>query len=360
MIRRLIDKIPFVRHHFLTTMFILGFVLDNLTLNRVDQKFDNFMLAMYVVLAMFSIVMHYAGIAERLPGRINTWARNWAPALMQYAFGGLLSGMLIFYGRSSALFESWPYILVILIAIFGNETIKNREQRLVYNLSIFFIGLFSYVVLVVPVWIGKMGPGVFLGSGFFALFIMYWFFKLLTRVVPNFIGLKKRMIVFVVGLIYVTFNAFYFLNIIPPIPLSLKSLGIYHSVIRFDDGRYQLTYEAPPWWLPLRKANGAFHYAEGDNMFCYASVFAPTKLALNIYHSWEYYDEENNEWKQHARLTYPIKGGRDDGYRGYTVIESVREGTWRCTVETERGQALGRETFMVVSGEKEEMVTRID
>ena len=360
MVRRLIDRIPFVRHHFLTTMFVLGFVLDNLTLNRVDQAFDNFVLAAYVVIAMVVIILYYAGIAERLPGRVNTWARNWAPALMQYAFGGLLSGMLIFYGRSSALFESWPYILIILLAIFGNETIKNRDQRLVYNLAIFFLGLFSYVVLMIPVWTGKMGAGIFIGSGFVALIIMYWFFKLLVWAVPNFIELKKRTIVLTIGLIYVTFNVFYFTNIIPPIPLSLTSLGIYHSVVRFDDGRYQLTYETPPWWLPLRTADGTFHYKPGDNMFCYASVFAPTKIAITISHLWEYYDEARGEWTTHVRSAYDIKGGRDGGFRGYTVIESVRPGKWRCTVETERGQALGRETFTVVSGQKNDLVTRID
>ncbi len=360
MLRRFIDKIPFVRNHFLTTMFVLGFLLDNLTLNRVDQAFDNFVLAAYVVLAMTAIVLHYAGIAERLTRPLNNFARNWAPGLMQYAFGGLLSGMLIFYGRSSALFESWPYILMILLAILGNETIKNRDQRLVYNLAIFFIGMFSYVVLMVPVWTGKMGPGVFIGSGLLALVIMYWFFKLLVWTVPNFILLQKRTVVFTIGLIYVVFNVFYFANIIPPIPLSLVSLGIYHSVVKFDDGRYQLTYEEPPWWLPLRKANGTFHYSAGDNMFCYASVFAPTKLAIDIYHKWEYYDDGQGKWMEHARLPYPIKGGRDDGFRGYTVIESVRAGEWRCTVETERGQALGREVFEVVQGAKGELVTRID
>ncbi len=219
MVRRFIDTIPFVRKHFLTSMFILGFVVDNLTLNRVDQVFDNAVLAFYVVLAMTGILLLYAGIAERFSEKVSRFMRNWAPALIQYSFGGLLSGMLIFYGRSGAFFESWPFLLAILIAIFGNETVKNREQRLVYNLAIFFIGLFSYIVLMVPVWTGKMGALVFFLSGCFAVFIMYWFFRLLSRVVPHFIDLQRKVVVFVLGLIYVTFNVFYFTNVIPPIPL---------------------------------------------------------------------------------------------------------------------------------------------
>ena len=360
MLRKLIDRIPFVRHHFLTTMFLLGFIVDNLTLNQVDQAFDNLMLALYVFLAMLGILTLYAGVAERMGEWMSRFARTWSPALIQYAFGGLLSGMLIFYGRSSALFESWPYILLILIAIFGNETIKNRDQRFVYNLAIFFIGLFSYVVLMIPVWTGKMGAFVFFLSGSLALLIMYWFFKLLTWVVPNFILLQKRTLVFVIGLIYVTFNLFYFTNIIPPIPLSLKSLGIFHSVVHFENDTYELKYEKPAWYLPLRRSDGVFNYQEGDNIFCYASVFAPAKLETKIFHKWEYLDQASGEWIEHARLPYPIKGGRGDGFRGYTVIESVREGNWRCTVETARGQALGREAFTVVKGVKRELVTRID
>ncbi len=360
MLRKFIDRIPFVRKHFLTTMFLLGFILDNLTLNRVDQKFDNAVLLTYVILAMVSIITHYAGVAGRFSDRVNLWLRTWSPAVMQYAFGGLLSGMLIFYGRSSDLSVSWPYIVAILIAILGNETIKNREQRLVYNLSIFFIGLFSYVVLIVPVVLGKMGALVFVGSGFLAVFIMYWFFAFLTKVVPNFITLQKRNVVFVVGLIYVLFNVFYFTNIIPPIPLSLKDAGIFHSVTRVGDSEYRLSYEKPAWWEWYRDSDNNFHYAPGDNMYCFASVFAPTRLATDIYHRWEYYDEGKGEWIQHTRLSYGISGGRGDGYRGYTMISNHREGKWRCIVETERGQTLGREVFEVVPGPKSELVTRID
>jgi hypothetical protein len=212
----------------------------------------------------------------------------------------------------------------------------------------------------IPVWTGKMGAMVFFLSGCLALFIMYWFFKVLTWIVPNFINLQRKFIVFTIGLIYVTFNVFYFTNIIPPIPLSLKSLGIYHSVIHYENDTYALTYEKPAWWLPLKKSDGVFHYTQGDSIFCYASVFAPARLTTDIYHKWEYYNETQSTWVEHVRLPYPIKGGRGSGFRGYTFIESVREGQWRCTVETGRGQALGREAFTVVKGEKSELVTRID
>ncbi|MEL6805586.1 MAG: DUF2914 domain-containing protein, partial [Bacteroidota bacterium] len=336
------------------------FIMDNITLNRVDQLFDNFVLFSYVVISMAGILLLYAGIAEKLPERWVPFARKYSPLLIQFAFGGLLSGMLIFYGRSGAWAESWPFLAIILFVIYGNETLQNRSSRLVFNLGVFFVGLFSYIILVVPVATGYMGPWVFVGSGVLALIIMRLFLMVLYRIIPNFLELQIRAVVFTIGGIFVGFNFLYFANIIPPIPLSLKDVGIYHSVVRFENGDYQLKYEAGPWWQPFRDSNDVYRPVPGGNIFCFAQVFAPTRLNTDIYHQWEYYDEEREEWIQHVRLSYAISGGRDRGFRGYTLIENYRDGDWRCTVETGRGQVLGRENFVVHSSESAgELITEI-
>ena len=350
-----------VRRHWLTIAFFLGFVVDNITLNRVDQVFDNVVLASYVLLAMVAMYLLYASTAERLPLKINEFVRKYSPVVLQYAFGGLLSGMLIFYGRSGSWIESWPFLLIFLIVIYLNETVRDRVTRLIYNLAILFIGLFSYVVLVIPVFTGYMGPWVFVGSGLLALFIMHVFVRRLHKVIPRFMELQMRTIVFTLGIIFAMFNFLYFANIIPPIPLSLKDAGIYHSVVRFDSGEYQLKYEKGAWWQPFKDSDTTFHARPGDNLYCFVKVFAPTKLSTDIYHKWEFYNEDLKEWTEHARLSYFISGGRGDGFRGYTFIQNFTDGDWRCTVETERGQVLGRESFKVDSqGEPGELVTIID
>lgn len=353
MLRRLSENknIRRVKRYWLTIAFFFGFILDNITLNRVDQLFDNVVLATYVILAMLSLLALYGATAERFPIRWNPMVRAYAPLVVQFSFGGLLSGMLIFYGRSGAWIESWPFLLIFLVVIYLNETIRDRTTRLIYNIAILFIGLFSYVVLVIPVLTGYMGPWVFLGSGILALIIMHRFVLVLYRIIPRFMDMQMRTVVFTIGVIFVTFNFMYFTNIIPPIPLSLKDVGIYHSVVRFDNGEYQMKYEAGRWFEPFKDSDDTYHPVGGDNIFCFASVFAPTKLATDIYHSWEYYDEERGEWREHSRIPYSIEGGRGDGYRGYTLIQNFRDGKWRCSVETERGQSLGFETFIIDSQE---------
>ena len=358
------DKMPKetfarVRRHWLSLAFVFGFIVDNITLNSVEQLFDNLVLLTYLILSMGSILALYTAAAGKFPEEWNAFVRLYAPFVIQYAFGGLLSGMLIFYGRSGAWTESWPGLVIILAVIAGNELIKDRSSRFLFNTTIFFVGLFSYVVLIVPVVTGHMGAWIFLGSGFLALLVMYVFIRLLRLVIPNFLALQMKTLVFTIGTIYAVFNFLYFANIIPPIPLSLKDVGIYHRVIRFETGQYQLQYEEGKWWQFFKDSDATFHPDENGQIFCFASVFTPTRLNTDIYHSWEYYDEEAKKWVEHARLSYPILGGRNGGYRGYTLIESYRDGKWRCSVETERGQVLGRETFTVDSTQKpSELVTR--
>ncbi len=347
MVRRLKELFEKHRHHFLTVAFVFGFIVDNLTLTRVDQLFDNAILLTYIVLAMGSFLMLYAGSAGKFPEKMNHAVRRYAPLFTQYAFGGLFSGMLIFYGRSGSWMVSWPFLLIILGVIWGNETIKDRVQRLLFNIAMLFVGLFSYVVLIVPVVVGAMGALVFVGSGILALCIMLLFIRVLALIVPRFIALHQRALIFMIGLIFALFNFLYFANIIPPIPLSLKQVGVYHSVVRFEDGSYQLKYEEGDWWQFYKASDDIFHPVAGGNVFCFAKVFAPTTIQTDIYHTWEYYSEDEGKWIEHARLSYPIVGGGAEGYRGYTLIENYRDGTWRCTVETARGQVLGREVFKV-------------
>ena len=350
-----------LRRHWLTVAFVGGFITDFLLLNQVDNLIDNLVLLFYVTLAMVSILLLYASTAGKLPEDSNRTLRTYAPVAMQYAFGGLLSGMLIFYGRSASLIDSWPFLLIIATIIYLNETVRDRSGRLVLTLSMFFVGLFSYVVLIVPVLLGQMGAWIFVASGLLALAVMYLFLGLLRLIIPNFLAMQMRVIVFSVGTIFAGFNFLYFLNIIPPIPLSIQEVGIYHSVVRFENGDYQLKYEEGEWWRFWKKSDTVYRPDPGGNIFCFARVFAPTRLSTNIYHRWEFYDKAKGEWVTHARVDYPIHGGRSDGWRGYTQISSFKDGEWRCSVETARGQVLGRERFTVdTKTTPAELVTRVD
>lgn len=346
----------FVKHHWLTASFVLGFFTDLILLNQIDSVVDNIILLTYALLASTSLACFYLGVARKGPERLNDVLVRYMPLLMQYSFGGLLSGMLIFYGRSGDWLNSAPYLLLIISVILGNELVSKRSDKLVFHLTLYFIGLFSYVVLVIPVIFGVMGDLIFIMSGIVALIIVTVLLQILSLIVPNFIHQNSRRIVLAIGFTYIGLNTLYFANIIPPIPLSLTELEIYQSVVRLDNGSYRVVDEAQPHWRKLPFAQEIIHPLDGT-IACFARVYAPTRLSTNIYHRWEY-KPAGGEWTEGFQLSYAIAGTNRGGYRGFTTVTAHTEGEWRCNVETPRGQLLGRVTVTVERGATGQLVTR--
>ena len=101
MVRILKELFEKHRQHFLTVAFVFGFIVDNLTLTRVDQLFDNVILLTYVALAMGSLLILYAGSAGKFPEKMNHAVRKYAPLVTQYAFGGL------FFRHAHILWPQW-------------------------------------------------------------------------------------------------------------------------------------------------------------------------------------------------------------------------------------------------------------
>lgn len=342
-----------IKHHWLTVGFFLGFVTDVLLLNRVDDLFDNLVLLFYVLLASVSLLLFYVGVAERGPESLSRFFVKYAPLSMQYSFGGLLSGMFIFYGRSGDWFASAPFLLLILAVILGNEFVDKRSDRLVYQVALYFIGLFSYIVLVIPVVLGKMGNAIFILSGIVALMLVTFVVQGLYRIIPHFMALNTSRVIVTIGFIYVGFNTLYFTNLIPPIPLSLTQLSVVHSVENVSGSSalksYRITSEAQPWYRRIPFARPVIH-PTGDSIACFARVYAPTKLSTEIFQHWEYKDQ-SGDWQSQSRVGYQIAGSNQNGYGGYTRISNFFPGVWRCSVETKQGQVLGREV-VTISAEK--------
>lgn len=351
-----------IEHHWLTLAFIGGFVTDLILLNQVDNFFDNLVLFFYVVLASTALIVFYASLTERFGGRYATRIHHFSAVAMQYAFGGLFSGMLIFYGRSSDPLASWPYLLIIALVIAGNELLQERGKRLVFNLTAYFVGVFSYIALVIPVVTGWIGPWVFMLSGLLALALVAGVIKILQKFIPRYLELQMRMLVFSVFGAFAIFQGMYWGNIIPPIPLSLYELSVVHSVSRSSlSNSYTISYERTPWWDLVSWWRPTLHIGNTGTAACFSSVFAPAKMTVEVFHVWEKYNEETKKWDERFRVAYPISGEARSGYRGYSQSTSVSDGKWRCSVKTGRGQVLGHSVFYIdTSSRTVDLETRVE
>lgn len=90
--------------HITTGAFIMGFIIDNLTLTRIDLLLDNIILFSYLLVAAISVVVISATQEKMEPTGVYPFVQYAAPLTLQFAFGGLFSGFFIFYSQSAALY----------------------------------------------------------------------------------------------------------------------------------------------------------------------------------------------------------------------------------------------------------------
>jgi len=325
---------------------LLGFVIDNFTLTRVDLLFDNVVLLSYLVIAFVGIVVFNLIDIGKLRGHFFEKIAPLFPLLAQFAFGGLFSGYFIFYSRSASVFSSWVFVFILIALLIGNERFKKQYLRFRFQMSIFFIALFSFVIFSVPTFIGKIGTHIFIFSGLLSVAIMICILWMLKNVMPEKIEATRNTLAASISGIFLLFNFLYFSNAIPPLPLSLKDIGLYHSAERMRDG-YLVLYEDAPWYRFYRDYDTTFHLIPGESVYVFSSVFAPTRLETKILHQWQKFDEETGIWTTTDTFSFPIVGGRDGGYRGFTRKSSVSGGKWRVNVITEHGQIVGRISFYI-------------
>lgn len=269
-----------------------------------------------------------------------------SPLFLQYTFGALLSGFLIFYWFSSSFIASWPFIVLIVILMISNDLLKKYYLWFRVQIGVYFFITFSLSVLIFPFVVKGTGAVVFLLGGFLSLVIITSYLYGLSLFLPR-VYRERKSLTGIIVIIFLTMNVFYFSNVIPPVPLTLRDSEVAHSVERVD-GEYVLKLEKSSFWQRLM-GDKRIHITEGSRVYFFSSVLAPVWLGTDVVHHWQYYDPMGGRWVSKSEVRFPIVGGRDEGYRGYSFSDGVFPGRWRVLVETPRGQVIGKDSFYVES-----------
>lgn len=339
----------FERHEKYTgiAVFGAGFIWDSLTLTRVDNVIDNLFLLFYLALIAALIVFTLrrqcgkapAACLQKLEPRF-LWA-------MQFCFGGLFSSYVIFYFKSASFTRTQFFFLVLVVLWIGNEFLEQRLGNPTLLAGLYCFCLFSFLAFFLPVIFAKVSVWIFLFAGIVSMAASLALFALALRADSGEWRRRMTPVAGCIASIFVGLNILYFANLIPPVPLALKSAGIYHHVTRTPAG-YQVEYVPPPLTRFWRQWDNPFYFSPGESIYCYTAVFAPGQVRVPVRHVWS--RKSRSEWVQTDRIGFEIAGGREGGYRGYTSKNGVTPGDWRVEVETERGQILGRIDFKVVPG----------
>ncbi|HWA02901.1 MAG TPA: DUF2914 domain-containing protein [Rhizomicrobium sp.] len=327
---------------------VAGFVTDNFMFRRIDLPNTQAVFIAYLAAAAFTILLLHALNARADPEKPPPRWRGFIPLVTQFALGGLWSGFLIFYTRSAVLLESWPFLLVLAAIFVGNEIFRHYYERLVFTATLFFFGLFSYAIVTVPILTHRVGVFTFLLSGFAALAIFLAFLELLARFGRPSFESSKWQIAIGAAAVYALINLFWFTNVLPPLPVALAGAGVFHSVRHTGDA-YIGTGEAKRWYTGMFSPQ-VVHVEPGRPLYVYSAVFAPVRFTERVVHSWQHFDPRRKRWIAVSNVSYTISGGRDGGYRGYTIKRNPEPGEWRVDIALAAGHLLGRVRFRVERG----------
>ncbi len=343
--------------------FFAGVGYDTLTLTRIDRLLDNMILLFYLaVLGLLIVLTGRVAMgdpraigdpsAPSLSPRLMAKARPFYPNAMQFLLGGLFSAYAIFYLQSASLASTAVFFGVLVTVLVANEFLKDRLTGMKLLVSLYALVCFSFFTYFIPVLTGFMNTFVFLFGAVLSLAIALWVLKLVYATAPERSRVEKTLAgapaVLLIGLLV----TFYFMNWIPPVPLSMKFGGVYHHVAKPGD-QYHLSFEKPPWYLFWKNSDDPYH--GGGPVYCFTAVFAPVALDTTIYHHWQLQSrgpDGEPVYRTTDRIAIDIAGGREAGYRAYTYKAQAIPGEWRVDVETERGRLVGRVDFVIEAAEQ--------
>ncbi len=349
--------------------FFAGVTYDSLTLTRIDRLLDNLILLLYLAVLGVLIILtgrFQLGLIPPASDR-DSWTAlslihraepHFAKAL-QFFLGGLFSAYAIFYFQSASFSTTAIFLGIIIGVLVANEFLQSRYSSLRMLISLFALVTLSFFTFFLPVLTGIMNNTMFV-IGAVVTAIIVW---KITRLTLHGLSHLSRQTALSIsspafGLVFLCI-VLYFLNWLPPIPLSLKFGGIYHQIEKNHD-EYLLTYEKSPWYTMWKDSSDQVN--SDAPAYCFSSVFAPVTLQTTIYHHWQWQPfDATASFTTTDRIPIDITGGREKGYRAYTTKQRVLPGTWRVDVETEDGRVLGRMTFVAQKNfsPEHEMITII-
>lgn len=325
--------------------FIGGFLFDVFTLSDIDDPFSISQQIVYLLIAGFILYQEFlvkhnhSHFSIRFP---KLWELR--DLIFHFILGSLMSVYSLFFFKSSSVFNSFIFVLIIMVVMVANEIKAVQQKGLYIKSALWVLCLFSFISMLVPVIIGFVGSIPFGISLLLTSALLYLPLKKLRKISPK----ADHEILFPATGILSLFVVFYFLGWVPPVPLSLKKIGIYHDVEK-SDGKFLLSHENP-WYKFWSKGDQDFKARSGDRIFTYVQIFAPKKFKDEIYLHWMFQDPKG-KWITSDRVKLVISGGRTEGFRGFAYKSNYQTGHWRVLIETNDEREIGRIYFNVANDE---------
>ena len=300
--------------------FLSGVTYDSVTLTRIDRLQDNLLLLIYLLLLGVLIVLTGRLGIEPAPDREQLanlspsirWvlkSRPYYPMASQFLLGSLFSAYTIFYSRSATLTSTGVFFALLIVLLVANEFLRDRLSSLRLLVSLYALVCFAFFTFFLPVMIGHMNAAIFLAGAVLSLGVTFRVVQLIYRENPDRSNREAVLVTAPAFALIGLLVGFYFLNWIPPVPLSMKFGGIYHEVKKTGD-RFELTFEKA-WYQVWKRSDDIF--PANEPIYCFTAVFAPVDLNTTIYHHWYFRQNSDKPFTHADRIAIKISGGREGG-----------------------------------------------
>ncbi len=339
------------------SMFVAGFIFDIVTLSSIDDIFTLVQQLVYLLLlgSLIAYEVQIEVLKKNLHPKLNKiWP--YRGLIIHFFLGSLLNTYILFFFKSGSFISSFLFIFIVVALILLNELPFIRNLGAYIRVILFSLCLSSFWSIVFPLVIGFIHWLLFVLALLMSALISICIYKILNRtpspVIENLSPknplhrlsvLQRHYLLPSLGT-YSFFFLFYIFGLVPPVPLSIQYMGVYHKIEKKAD-KYELYYTRPRWKF-WQNGDQSFEAQPGDKIYFFASIFAPTQFRDQIFLKW-YYDDPKNGWQTWDSIPLTISGGRQEGFRGFGTKQNYTPGNWQVRVLTNDQREIGRLSFTI-------------
>lgn len=332
----------------IAVFFSAGFLFDVFTLGRIDNVLTLVQQAVYLAILGGLLLWEHGvvlGISQPTGKLATVW--RFSEDVIHFLLGSLLSAFSLFYFKSAGGVTSLLFLLVVFAMLVANELPRFRKLGPVVRVAIFSFCVTSYFSFLLPTLVGFYSPALFVIAAGLSGALVWFAFRKLVQWTGDVRSSARAVAVPGYG-IQLLLIALYFARVIPPVPLSVEEIGIYHEVKRVGSD-YELSHQRKPWRF-WHKGDQHFLARPGDKVYMFVRVFSPSGFQDQIQVRWSHEDPVKG-WIDRNPYPLRIAGTRREGYRTYATTTFTEPGSHHVQVETSSGHVIGGISFEVEADE---------
>lgn len=325
-------------------IFIGGFVFDIFTLTDYDDPVGLIQQSIYLLLIGIFIYLETLDTRQALtlpPWAMKVWVVR--EIGMHFLLGSLLSLYSLFFFKSASMATALIFMIAMAVLLVANEFPQLQRRGPIIRWALWTLCLMCFMQVVMPILFTYVGVIPFLFGWVIAVLGLACVAWLLTKSFTTQLR-ETRNLLWPSAAALAVFFVLYFFKAVPPVPIVLKDIGIFHKVEKVGD-TYILT-EERPWWKFWHRGDQDFQAKPNDLIYAYFAIASPGRIQDQINIRWMFKDPRAG-WTSMDSQPIAIRGGRGDGYRGFTFKKNYQEGQWRVQVETSDDREIGRLSFEV-------------